>query len=164
MCNFWSAIVKKNGTVLFDEMSDSHEDVIDKYKLKDETADPELLEFARIEITPPRGDVFAPTKDWIFKIDQSCTPVWFTDKNKKDCYKKLKTFASKAIIVGKEIKEVSKGRIWVKDCNVLTAKGNVLICEMWGTSQVRSMWGTSQVGEMWGTSQVGEMRGNSLVG
>ena len=47
MCNFWSCIVTRNGEVLFDEMSDLHEDIIEKYKLVDDTADPALLKFAR---------------------------------------------------------------------------------------------------------------------
>ena len=136
MCNFWSCIVTKNGEVLFDEMSDRHEDIIEKYKLVDDTADPALLKFARVEINPPNGDVFAHINDWVFKIDQSIIPTWFTKENEKSCYKKLKYFTKKAILIGKEIKEISSGRFWVKDCKIVETKGTALICEMRGTSKV----------------------------
>ena len=164
MCNFWSCIVTKNGEVLFDEMSDRHEDIIDKYKLVDDTADPALLKFARVEINPPNGDVFAHINDWVFKIDQSIIPTWWTKENEKSCYKKLKYFTKKAILIGKEIKEISSGRFWVKDCKIVETKGTALICEMRGTSQVGEMLETSKVGEMWETSKVGEMWGTSKVG
>ena len=164
MCNFWSCIVTKNGEVLFDEMSDRHEDIIEKYKLVDDTADPALLKFARVEINPPNGDVFAHINDWVFKIDQSIIPTWFTKENEKSCYKKLKYFTKKAILIGKEIKEISSGRFWVKDCKIVETKGTALICEMRGTSKVGVMRGTSQVGVMRETSQVGVMRETSKVG
>ena len=37
------------------------------------------MKFARIEIKPPDGDIFNQDYDkWIFKIDQSITPKWWT--------------------------------------------------------------------------------------
>ena len=168
MCVFFSCIVTKDGTVLFDPMSDSHEDIIDqnkeKFDLRDDTVDPDKLRFARVEITPPDGDVFRPVKDWNFNIDQRIKPTWWCDEYKKQTLKTLKRFLKGALLLGKELEELSgDGRYWVRDCKLLTVKGDVLIvrCE---NSQVGTLCENSQVGELWGNSQVGELRGNSQVG
>ena len=143
MCNFWSAIVTKNGDVLCDDMMDSHEDIINKYKdkydLKDDETDPEKLRFARIEITPPNSDVFQPVKKWNFKIDQEIKPKWFTKTDEQNCRKVLSEFTKKAIIKGKKIDSIESGRYWIKDCKIKEMLKNVLIVQMRETSQVGTM-------------------------
>ena len=177
MCNFFSCIVTKNGDVLFDPISDSHEIIISNnaknYVLSDDTADPAELKFARVEILPPNGDVFQPVDKWFFTIDQRITPAWWSEFHKKQAYDCLNTFLDSVLLKDKKIQELSTGRYWVKDCQIAELKGNVLIVKMLGSSQVgimrgssqiREMWGSSQVGEMWGSSQVGIMRKSSQVG
>ena len=78
MCNFFSAIVLKNGEIVYDLNTSSHEDLIEKAGLKDDTADADKLTFARIEIVPGDDDFFTEQKNWYLKIDQSITPTWFT--------------------------------------------------------------------------------------
>jgi hypothetical protein len=168
MCNFWSAIVTKSGDVLFNEMDDSHESIIElyknKYDLKDETTDPDRLKFARIEIAPPDNDVFKPLNEWVFKIDQSIKPTWLTKTDEKNARKTLSVFAKKAIINGKSIDKLDDGRYWIKDCKIDLLCNKVFVVALWGTSRVGEMRGTSQVGTMRGTSQVGTMRETSRVG
>jgi hypothetical protein len=152
MCNFFSCIVTKDGDVLFDPLSDSHEDIIDKYKnrydLRDETNDPAELLFARVEITPPNGDVFHPFELWKLKIDQSIKPAWFDIFCAEAARKTAREFVEKAVLVGKELEEVSTGRYWIKDCKIATLKGDAIICQMWGSSQVNVMRESSQVNVM----------------
>ncbi len=186
MCNFFSCIVTENGDALFDPISDSHEIIISNnaknHDLSDDTADPTELKFARVEITPPNGDVFQPVDKWFFTIDQRITPAWWSEFHKKRAYDCLNTFLDSALLKDKKIQELSTGRYWVKDCQIAELKGNVLIVkmlgssqvgEMRGSSQIREMWGSSQVdmmlessqiGEMWESSQIHEMRGSSQVG
>ena len=67
MCEFFSAIVLKNGEMVYDLNTSSHEDLIEKTELKDETADADKLTFARIEIVSKSGDIFAEKKIGILK-------------------------------------------------------------------------------------------------
>jgi hypothetical protein len=167
MCSFFSCIVTKSGDVLFDPMSDHHESIIEKYKekydLRDDTTDPAELKFARIEILPPNGDVFTPVESWKFTIDQSITPTWLDDYCKNAAIKCAKEFVDKAVLIGKELVEISTGRYWVKDCKIATLKGDVIIFQLLGSSQVNEMLGSSQVKEMRESSQVKEMRESSQV-
>jgi hypothetical protein len=167
MCNFFSCIVTKNGDVLFDPMSDSHEAIIEanreRYDLTDNTCDPAELRFARVEITPPDNDVFRPVSEWSLKIDQSITPVWWSEFYAKNAFAILENFLTPALLVGKNIQELTEGRFWVKDCKIATVKGGVFIVVLFGSSQVGAMYGSSQVGEMSGSSQVRAMFGSSQV-
>ena len=166
MCNFFSCIVTKTGHVLYDPMSDSHEDIIDKYKeqhdLTDDTTDPEKLRFARVEITPPNIDVFAPVDQWVLTIDQRITPAWWSEVFVQTAMICLSEFLSTAILVGKEISELTSGRFWARDCRIDKLTGTALVVRL-ESSQVREMLGSSQVGVMRGSSQVGEMRESSQV-
>ena len=85
MCNFFSAIVLKNGEIVYDVDISSHEDLIEKAKLKDDTADSAKLMFARIEIVPKNGGIFTERKNWYLKIDQTIVPDWFSEEYEKKC-------------------------------------------------------------------------------
>jgi hypothetical protein len=102
MCNFFSCIVTENGDALFDPISDSHEIIISNnaknHDLSDDTADPTELKFARVEITPPNGDVFQPVDKWFFTIDQRITPAWWSEFHKKRAYDCLNTFLDSALL------------------------------------------------------------------
>ncbi len=194
MCKFWSAIVKSDGEVLFDEMSDRHEDIITKFGIKDEKEyDYQKCKFVRVEINPPNDDVFTDVDTWSFKLDIADgdkPPIWWKKGFEKKCFIVLKQFADKAILNGKEIKSLGIGRYWIKDCRVAECT-NALIVQMrgsskigvmresskigvmressnvgvmWGSSNVGEMRGSSNVGVMWGSSNVGEMRGSSKIG
>ena len=186
MCQFKSMIVTKNGDVLYLYGDDSHENIIDKFKndydLKDDTADPKKLRFARIEIVPPNNDVFEKNlSKWILKIDQTITPKWW-DKNITDkCFSGLDKYLKNVIIENQEIDLIEyKTGLFIKNSKIKVIKNsqvsmmrensqvsemreNSQVSEMRGNSQVSMMRGNSQVSEMWGNSQVSEMWGNSQV-
>ena len=170
MCQFYSCIVTESGEVLSDPMCDNHSEIIRHHKLDDSDTDSdakrraERAKFAKVEITPLCDDVFAPTNQWAFRVDESSIPAWWSAAHEKWAREELEKFLASALLIGKEIEELSAGRFWVKDCKIATLKGNALIVQLWGTSQVGTMWGTSRVGEMRGTSRVSEMRETSQVG
>ena len=131
MCAFFSCIVTKNGDVLFDEMSDRHEDIVDRYKasfdLSDTTTDEENLKFARIEIIPPNGDYFVDPKMWVLRVDEMIKPSWFTKTDEKNCRKVFKEFYKNHVLIGKEIAELSENRYWIKDCKIKYVGGSAVI-------------------------------------
>ena len=123
MCNFKSFIVTKSGKVLYTD-EDSHEAIIrkfaDKYDLRDETTDPERLLFARVEITPPNGDVFEKDiNKWNFVIDQSIVPAWWSDDNKLECFATLEKYLPEVIIDGQEIDVIeNKSGLYIRNSKI----------------------------------------------
>jgi hypothetical protein len=163
MCSFFSCIVTKSGDVLFDELEDSHEKIIEKYKdkydLRDNETEPNELRFARVEILPPSGDVFADLKSWTFKIDQQIKPAWFTPTDEKKCMKTLNAFLKKALLIGKKIeKEFVGRRLWVKDCRLI-CKNSILV--LFGSSSAE-LKGSSRA-ELWGSSSAVIRESSSAV-
>lgn len=158
MCHFFSCIVTKSGDVLQLDNSDSHEDIIEKYKdsydLYDTFSEPHLLKFARVEITPPNNDVFAPLTEWNFNIDQSITPTWFTDVDKENCFKVLKAFLEKSLIIGKEIDTLDCGRYWIKDSKIGYVKGSAIVKRLSGKSSIRALRDSAMVEYMGDTSTI----------
>jgi hypothetical protein len=164
MCNFWSCIVDFDGNVYHNAMSDSHSDIALPENITDNTADIKEMQFAKVEIMPPDGDVFSDPKKWELIIDEERRPEWWSKFHEKQCRSELKKFLKPAILIGKTIDKIETGRFWLRDCRVDLVCGNAMIVQLFGTSQVGEMRETSQVGEMRETSQVGEMRGTSRVG
>jgi len=167
MCNFKSLIVTKSGDVLCTH-EDSHESIIahskDKYDLRDETADPEKLLFARVEIRPPAGNVFEKDlSKWTFNIDQNIIPAWFDDDNKKACFAKLEAYLADVIIDGQEIDLIENKRgLYIRNSKIISLK-NSSVQEMWENSSVARMWENSSVQEMRENSSVARMWENSSV-
>ena len=75
MCKFWSAILTREGKVLWDRNMSSHEELIRKNNLND--GELKNRDFVRIEITPK--DITSKKKgDWSYKVDEPSTiPDWY---------------------------------------------------------------------------------------
>ena len=129
MCSFFSCIVTENGDCFYSAMTDSHDEILRENKIVDDTSDPEKMTFARIEITPPHGDVFRPVKEWTLKIEQSITPKWWSKFYEKIAFDTLKKFLKSALIVGKEIEKIEAGRFWIRDCKIGTV-GSFAVIEL----------------------------------
>jgi hypothetical protein len=54
--------------------SDSHEAIIEAYKLNDKSACPD---FVRIEIVPPGNNYSLPLDKWVYEVDQDTLPDWY---------------------------------------------------------------------------------------
>ena len=81
MCKAFSCIVKRDATVLWKFGTDSHTDLLQDSGLKDDTNDPMLMEFARVEVSPKNANYLFPDV-WELHVDQSITPAWFGQKHK----------------------------------------------------------------------------------
>lgn len=68
MCKLASFVVTKD-RVLWHPESESHEKIIERFKLNDKRSD-----FVRVELVPPRDDYLLPIKAWEFGTDQKDTP------------------------------------------------------------------------------------------
>ena len=92
MCKAFSCIVLEAGDIYWQAGLDSHEDIIDKFKLnKYDKVDDGLC---RIEITPENEDYFNPDGKWKFDFDTP-KPKWWNMKYKDLCYGELKKWKDK---------------------------------------------------------------------
>ena len=89
MCKAFSCVIGRDKTVTWRFGTDSHEDLIRIAGYKDDTLDPEKIEFCRIEISPKNGSYLEPDK-WVFKIDMDVTPAWWTLAHKRACEREHK--------------------------------------------------------------------------
>jgi hypothetical protein len=84
MCKAFSCLVLPNKKVIWKFAKDSHEDLIQIAKLKDDTLDPSRMTFARCEISPANNNYLKPD-EWKFHLDESIKPAWFTQDHEKAC-------------------------------------------------------------------------------
>ena len=165
MCKFYSAIVLRNGDLIHNPFTTSHEDLIEENNIKDKGLD----FFVKVEYSP-KNDNLSDIKEYKLNVDENSVPEWF-EEYRVDIENKLYHIVENMIITtnqqmicGRAI--ILTGDIIIqrlKHCLVYEMWGNSQVKEMRGNSQVNVMWDNSQVNVMWGNSQVNDMRGNSQV-
>ena len=168
MCEFLSAIVKKDGEILWDAYTDSHEDLVAAYGLDDS----KLREgFVRIEFKPEDCKDYDKPDKYILRVDNQVEPEWFkeTEKTVADQLKAiieriiLRDVKKKCLLSGCYILTGKTHIDYIKNARVLFMLETSEVGVMREASEVRVMLGNSEVGVMRGTSEVGEMRGTSKV-
>jgi hypothetical protein len=107
MCEPASFVVTKK-RVFWSKRSDSHEDIVDEFKLKERDARKNYT-FVRVEIVPPNRDYSLPFSKWIYKLDQDLKPDWYDAKDvEKRCRMHLKDWRkAKVIMPTQKVKEVN---------------------------------------------------------
>jgi hypothetical protein len=127
MCNAFNGLVTRTGRVEWNGAMDSHSDLVSHCKLKDDTADPDKMKFARFEIAPKNKNYLKPDK-WVFKIDKNITPTWFKDRHERACWAAHKKWLAKLdkILVRKKMIHPFKD---VKPPKKITAKHIKLLKE-----------------------------------
>ena len=88
MCKAFSCVLLKSGEVLWEAGIDSHDKLLIKHNIVDDTSDGDMIKFARIEITPNKGYLH-PEGNWTFRVDENTSPRWITPKKKQACYDAL---------------------------------------------------------------------------
>ena len=86
MCNAFSCIIDRDLVVTWKFGIDSHEDLIRIAGYKDDTLDPDKMQFCRVEISPKNGDYLNPDK-WVFKIDTDVVPTWMGEDHEQKCWR-----------------------------------------------------------------------------
>ena len=155
MCQFFSSIVTRQGDILWNEYTNSHEDLVEYFNLRD---DNNLQHFVRCEFTP-KENKYADVEHYTLKVDEKTKPKWFVEIQEAT-KEKMSVIISKMIIRGE--KNLLLGGCYILDNAKVNKIKNVVVKSM-SNSQVNEMWDNSQVNEMWENSQVKKMWGNSQV-
>ena len=79
MCRPASMIVTKS-KVFWSEKSDSHEDIVEEFGLKERDVRKNYT-FVRVEIVPPNNDYKLPFSRWAYHLDQDLKPEWYDAKD-----------------------------------------------------------------------------------
>ena len=142
MCNPASFVVTKD-QVFWSKKSDSHEDIISEFELKEMNVRHEPT-FVRVEISPENGDLRLPIDEWIYKLDQDVRPNWYEQEVvERRCRVVLKKWAeSKLIIDAKdvilEIKEDRELYIFNSTLKATTLGNSTLKAETWDNSTLKA--------------------------
>jgi len=156
MCKFKSAIVLRNGDILHNDFTDSHEDLIGLFGLVDNGKE----NFVRIEYST-NSKRLDKIENYSLVVDEKSTPAWF-EEIQESVTGQMKIIVSNMII--SENQKIIVGRAIILTGNAIVNKiRHCIIHEMRESSQVGIMRESSQVGIMWGSSQVGIMWGSYQV-
>ena len=154
MCRPASFIITKK-QVFWSKKSDSHEDIVEEFKLKEQDVRGNYT-FVRVEITPPDEDYTLPFNKWIFATDQDVLPKWYDKKKaEKETRKHLKDWRKAKIIMPTESRILNNGDY------IFACYGTVE--SMCDSSTVESMYDSSTVEDMCDSSTVKVMYDSSTV-
>ncbi len=162
MCQFLSALVVRNGDILWHEATDSHSDLVAHFKMPENAG---CKHFAKVEFTPPEKDgrpIYEDFANYKLRVDEDTEPSWF-EELRNGVEKKLRSIIQSMIIDDARPMVLGGCRILVSGAKVDALKSSRVV-SMSGTSSVGVMFGTSSVGVMCDTSSVGVMCDTSSVG
>ena len=192
MCKFFSSIVTRQGEVLYNQFIDSHETLVQIFKLRD---DKPMNYFVRCEFYPQDDNDMGDADKYELRVDENFIPEWF-EEFRENVTNKMRTIIKNMIVTGdrdcliggayilknakvgflnycrivwasnstvNEMRDNSTVNKMLDNSTVNEMRGNSTVNEMRGNSTVNQMLGNSTVKEMWGNSTVKEMLGNSTV-
>jgi hypothetical protein len=85
MCRDFSCICPHEGSVIWEFGVSGHDDLLYGAGLTDNTADPKLMVFARVEIVPDNKDYRHPDK-WVLHVDEKIRPKWWSAGYEAACW------------------------------------------------------------------------------
>ena len=158
MCNFLSGIVLKNGDLLWNPYTDSHEDLVVINNLRDKRGD----EFARVEFSPPDLSQMDKPDTYKLKLDQERTPDWWTAKLAEKISDNMRGIVRRMIISGDATMLCGGAYILTSGAKISTIKHARLLVIM-GSAQVDYISGSAQVTNISGSAKVGNISGSAQV-
>lgn len=137
MCQYLSALVVPNGDVIYNDATDSHEDLVQWAGLVDDGKE----RFARVEFAPKAENDLPDINKYVFKLDQDTRPSWFSDELEKQVVARLRVIAERNIITkdnafllggvwvvsGSFRVAVKNGRVEARDSSIVTAFGSSIV-------------------------------------
>ena len=81
MCRMASFVLTRDN-VYWSQLTDSHEEIIKEYGLKEEGLG-KKISILRVEVAPENGDYMLPIDKWVFGYDQDLLPEW-ADREKDE--------------------------------------------------------------------------------
>jgi len=146
MCNFLSAVLMKNGDLIWDIATDSHSDLVSMAGLKDT----ELLHrpFVRVEYAPPDKRDRANIDKYTLRVDERGTlPDWCDESLQEKAAAKMRAIVSQCIVTDE--RAILVGGVWVLGDGAYIGRAvNARIISMHGSSHVGALCDSSRVEEL----------------
>ena len=152
MCNFFSGLGLRDGSIRWDALIDSHSDLFTLFQIPDTTT----AHVVKFELQPPRDDAqLFDIAAWTFKLDEDAAPVWWEDVAAKieeqarntvrrmfviDRTVPLLTNGCWIVGNGGTIHRLLGGRIWRMSGGTLTEMSGGTLTAMRGGT-LTAMWG-----------------------
>jgi len=161
MCQFKSVIVLRNGDILHDNYTDSHEDLINFYGLSD-NGEPSLNRFVRVEYTPKDVKDYDKPSKYVMKVDESETPAWF-EEVRESVQDKLDSLIKRMII------KDDKKKCLLSGCYILTGKAklqyirNTRIVAMYDSAQIKYVYDSAQIKYVCDSAQIESVYGSAQI-
>ena len=137
MCRFLSAIVRRNGDILCNPLTDSHEELIALHGLRDSKEGA----FARVEYSPPDSASIADLSKYRLTIDEQRTPDWFDESMRDRVTSRLRDIVSRMIVT--DHRPILLGGTWIiadgaridtaKLCRIVAMHGGTITFMRGGT-------------------------------
>ena len=161
MCEFLSALVLRNGDVLWHEATDSHSDLVRHFRLPDNT---ECRHFAKIEFTPRSVDGnpnYLGVDHYALRVDEDTEPIWF-DEVRELVEQKCRSIIRGMIVTDK--RDFLLGGKWilagnacvraVKSSHLVSVSDSAQIKYVSGSAQIKSVSGSAQIESVSGSAQI----------
>jgi hypothetical protein len=168
MCEYFSCLITREGLVVWNDRTNSHDELVKTANLKDEKL--EDRDFVRIEITPKdKKKITRDKNDWELKVDEEGTlPKWYTEKqteNEKKCFDAWAISVKTQVLINAETADITDKYVLCagKSRVALHGKSSAKLCdnssaELCGNSSA-DLWGNSSA-ELYGNSSA-NLSGNS---
>jgi len=168
MCNFLSAIVMKNGDVLWHPMIDSHSELAAYHKLRDD--DQFRRNFAKVELLP--GDDWMEPEKWTWEVDEPTRPDWLDDV--EDSAKKRLITIAKGLILDDGNHPLIVDGCWIiggvakveriKYGRVMRVSDSAEIGYVSGSVTIGSVSDSVKIGKVSDSATIGSVSGSVKIG
>jgi hypothetical protein len=163
VCNWRSFLVLRDGKLVTNWLTDSHEHLIAWQELSD--GNDHLDHFVRGEFTPPMKDDrldYANVDGYTLKVDEQEAPAWFDADMRQGIHGQLADMVRGMIVA--DHRSILMGGQWILvDGAVVDTCQSAIIHAMHNSAQVRYMYDSAQVGYMYDSAQVGYMYNSAQV-
>ena len=149
MCNFLSGIVMRNGDLLWNPYTDSHEDLIALNNLRDTREGA----FVRVEFSPPSTEDLAKPATYKLKVDQDTRPAWFTPARLDKAADKMRSIVKRMIVDrpvvglcgGSYILAAGANVSWVKAVRIIAVCDSARIGRVFDSARIESVCGSARI-------------------
>lgn len=149
MCQFFSALVLRNGDLRHHPMLDSHSDLVQYFGLRDDRLGHD--HFAKIELTP--GDDWLDPATYRFRLDEETTPAWWNEVA-VDAEAACRRVVERMIIRTGERRLIVDG-CWIVggDATLTDVRGGRLM-RVQDSASIQHVWGSASIRDVWGSASI----------
>ena len=166
MCQFLSALVLRDGTILSrEDVTDSHEILIKWYSQQghDLRDDREFnSRFVRVEYAPKFAQDAGDLNNYRLVVDEQTEPAWFA-AHSEEVARALRRKVKRCIV--SDSRDLLIGGPWILTGDAIIGEcHSARVVSMHDSSKVDVMYGSSKVDAMYGSSKVVSMHDSSKIG